>query len=165
MGVFHPEIMWTARMPWVQWQHGALFSLGNDSHWDQSVMFAVMHVSQAAWTCMMTALRRPAWIGSKLLGLPCRIFREMNTLAGLEQADVSGNETKCLFFFLRSAQRYFFVYTHEHRYICGCSCCRFRILTMGKKNVATGTAVMEAWLPLLTLFRTELFLMIPEMWF
>lgn len=34
---------------------------------------------------------------------------------------------------------------------------------MGKKNVATGTAVMEAWLPLLTLFRTELFLMIPEM--
>lgn len=57
------------------------------------------HVSQAAWTCMMTALRRPAWIGSKLLGLPCPIFREMNTLAGLEQADVSGNETKCLFFF------------------------------------------------------------------
>lgn len=49
---------------------------------------------------MMTALRRPAWIGSKLLGLPCPIFREMNTLAGLEQAGVSGNETKCLFFFL-----------------------------------------------------------------
>lgn len=117
MGVFHPEIMWTARMPWVQWQHGALFSLGNDSHWDQSVMFAVMHVSQAAWTCMMTALRRPAWIGSKLLGLPCRIFREMNTLAGLEQADVSGNETKCLFFFKVSPKVLLCVHTWAQIYM------------------------------------------------
>lgn len=33
----------------------------------------------------------------------------------------------------------------------------------GEKNVAPGTAVMEAWLPLLTLFGTELFLMISEM--
>lgn len=33
----------------------------------------------------------------------------------------------------------------------------------GKKNVSTGTAVMEAWLPLLTRFETELFLMISEM--
>lgn len=117
MGVFHPEIMWTARMPWVQWRHGALFSLGNDSHWDQSVMFALMHMSQAARTCMMTALRRPARIGSKLLGLPCPIFREMNTLAGLEQAGVSGNERKCLFFFKVSPKVLLCVHTWAQIYM------------------------------------------------